>query len=571
MLSFIASILNPSNWEESITLGFLLIIIFYFLIEIIRLYLKVSTLRKEIKTIDLEKANSFEKTITLQNLWINYQSSFGFGAIEKTTEDSNDYFNENTLILNNSNFRYFLTLPNVFVGLGILGTFVGLVYGISSFNLTDSATIKGSIATLLGGMGTAFYTSIAGMSASIIFNLLEKIWFHSAYTEIKALANRLNLKYRIGKKDLEFYHHKAQLTFIQEAFGFEDEKGNIVQPKVVFSTIYRELQESTRALKSFSTDLANSIEATHQIIMNEFDQSFQKAFKETLLPVIERLDRAVDALKNEKSSSNENLINSTIEALKETMGKMMDEFKDTLSGSAKSEIENMLKILSKSAEVLTKLPDQLEKIESTIGFASKNFQDTSERSLENIKAAEEENTIQRSKSTEETNKALSQSIEVVKAAEDFVKNFAEEASKMSSSISQYQFLIESLNETGKNLYLSSMKINESIGLIGDFNQKSLESNTVLTENFEKQLQQITDMNQEHIQNYNTIRDSLNEVFDGIDKGLTGYRDHTTESINKYLSEFSDKLSRASSALSGSISELHEGLDGLNDFMGKINR
>ena len=571
MLSFIASILNPSNWEDGITIGFLLVIIIYALTEGIRLYQKVSKLREEIKSIDINKGDSFEKTVTLQNLWINYQSSFGFGPLEKTTEDSNDYFNENTLILNNSNFRYFLTLPNVFVGLGILGTFVGLVFGISSFNLTDSATIKTSIGTLLDGMGTAFYTSIAGMSTSIIFNLLEKIWFHSAYTEIKTLANKLNLKYRIEKKELEFFHHKAQLNLIQEAFGFEDEKGNIVQPKMVFSTINRELQESTRALKSFSTDLANSIDATHQIIMNEFDQSFQKAFKETLLPVIERLDRAVDALKNEKSSSNENLINSTIEALKETMGTMMDDFKDTLSGSAKSEIENMLKILSKSAEVLTTLPNQLEKIESTIDNAAKNFQDSSERSLEKSKAAEIEIDRHRSKTNEETLKALSQSIEVVKAAEDFVKKFAEEASKMSSSISQYQFLIESLNDTGKNLNLSSVKINEAVGLIGDYNQKSLESNKVLTENFERQLQQITVMNQDHIRNYNTIKDSLNEVFDGIDKGLTGYRDHTTDSINKYLSEFSDKLSRASAALSGSISELHEGLDGLNDFLGKIKR
>ncbi len=571
MLSYIASILNPANWEDGITLVFLLVIILYFLIEIIRLYLKVSTLRKEIQSIDIDKSDSFEKTVTLQNLWINYQSSFGFGILKKTTEDSNDYFNENTLILNNSNFRYFLTLPNVFVGFGILGTFVGLVFGISSFNLTDATTIKNSIGTLLDGMGTAFYTSIAGMSASIIFNLLEKIWFHSAYKEIKILANKLNVKYRIGKKELEFFQHKAQLTLIQEAFGFEDENGNIVQPKVVFSTINRELQESTRALKSFSTDLANSIEATHQIIMSEFDQSFQKAFKETLLPVIERLDRAVDALKNEKSSSNENLINSTIEALKETMGNMMDDFKDTLSGSAKSEIENMLKILSKSAEVLTKLPDQLEKIESTIGFASKSFQDTSERSLENIKTAEEENSKQRLIATGESNKALTQSIEVVKAAEDFVKKFVEEASKMSSSISQYQFLIESLNDTGKNLNLSSVKINEAVGLIGAFNQKSLESNKMLTDNFERQLQQITVMNQDHIENYNTIKDSLNEVFDGIDKGLTGYRDHTTDTINDYLSEFSDKLSLASAALSGSISELHDGLDGLNDFLGKVKR
>ncbi|WP_159439197.1 MotA/TolQ/ExbB proton channel family protein [Algoriphagus halophilus] len=519
----------------------------------------------------INSPTSFENSEMLINHWISYHSTFGFGSLNKTTEDANDYFDEHTLILNNANFRHYLTLPSVFVGIGILGTFVGLVVGISSFDLSSSSTIKDSISILLGGMSTAFYTSIAGMFTSIFFNLFEKYQFHSVYKKIKNLANGLNEEFRISKIELEKHQAQSQLALIQEAFGFQDEDGNFIKPNLVFSTIYRELQESTRALKSFSTDLANSIEATQAIIMEEFDQSFQKAFKETLLPVIQKLDAAVEALKNEKTSTNEHLISSTIEKLEKSMKEMIESFKEEISGNAKSELDNMLKTLSASSETLSNLPRLLNSFDESLKVTTAKFETIVEGTLERERINNVENDKRIKERNEDAQKIHSGALDVITKVTEFIEGFAEEAEKMSSSIKDYNYLIEKITETGDNLQSSSEKLSQSVQLNNEYNLRTAETNRQLTENFQKQLEEITRLNHDHLKNYELIQESITEVFKGIDEGLNNYRSHTVQTLNDYLGEFSNKLSKASIALSGSIDELNEGLDGLNEIFGKIRQ
>ena len=61
-------------------------------------------------------------------------------------------------------------LPGVFTAVGLLGTFVGIAIGLSDIPQGDSRTAEElgrAIDTLIGGMSTAFSTSIVGISASI--------------------------------------------------------------------------------------------------------------------------------------------------------------------------------------------------------------------------------------------------------------------------------------------------------------------------------------------------------------------------------------------------------------------
>ena len=70
-----------------------------------------------------------------------------------------------------------LQIPGTLTGLGILGTFIGLISGISSVGFSSVEAALDSIATLLGGIQTAFYTSISGVILSIVFNILNRmIW-----------------------------------------------------------------------------------------------------------------------------------------------------------------------------------------------------------------------------------------------------------------------------------------------------------------------------------------------------------------------------------------------------------
>lgn len=95
-----------------------------------------------------------------------------------------DYINDDTVTHGPGNAGLAELIPNLLTSLGILGTFMGLSRGLSSLNFADSAQLISGIPDLLSGMRFAFGTSVAGISCSLIFNMLNRISQGSSYRAI---------------------------------------------------------------------------------------------------------------------------------------------------------------------------------------------------------------------------------------------------------------------------------------------------------------------------------------------------------------------------------------------------
>jgi len=61
-------------------------------------------------------------------------------------------------------------LKSQIVSVGVLGTFVGIFIGLQAFNPDD---ITNSVNDILGGLKTAFFTSIVGMSVSTTLSIVQ--------------------------------------------------------------------------------------------------------------------------------------------------------------------------------------------------------------------------------------------------------------------------------------------------------------------------------------------------------------------------------------------------------------
>lgn len=81
-------------------------------------------------------------------------------------------------------------IPMLLTSLGILGTFIGISIGLATFNPSD---IDSSIANLLAGMKTAFYTSLAGMASSILYQSIKKTKFIHKSTPSAAATTQENI------------------------------------------------------------------------------------------------------------------------------------------------------------------------------------------------------------------------------------------------------------------------------------------------------------------------------------------------------------------------------------------
>lgn len=95
-----------------------------------------------------------------------------------------EYINED--LLDRAGKTYFNSaVSGTLTGLGILGTFLGLTMGMSSFSGNDIFTISDNIAPLLEGMKVAFHTSVYGIFFSLVFTFVYRSLMSDAYEKLQ--------------------------------------------------------------------------------------------------------------------------------------------------------------------------------------------------------------------------------------------------------------------------------------------------------------------------------------------------------------------------------------------------
>ena len=123
---------------------------------------------------------------SLRPHWQQFLLNAGQLDIRGMACDTRDYINEETAIEQPGHAQLAELIPSLLTSLGILGTFLGLMEGLTSVDFSNAEGTLTSIPVLLGGMRFAFATSVAGISCSLMFNMGNRIASgHAA----RALAN----------------------------------------------------------------------------------------------------------------------------------------------------------------------------------------------------------------------------------------------------------------------------------------------------------------------------------------------------------------------------------------------
>ena len=196
-----------------------LAIVLVFLAALVRCVLPLSRmaarLRRASRTIGTEHRQNKEKKSwndlhflgdRLQGTWTDFLQNAELRDAHGGSCDVTEYINEDTIIYATGGTRLAELTPGILVSLGILGTFLGLVMGLSGLTLSasDTSTLLAGMEKLIAGMSTAFLTSIAGVVASIAFNLLNNHY--------------------VGKCEKIFWQKGTPLQALQLYYATEDGK-----------------------------------------------------------------------------------------------------------------------------------------------------------------------------------------------------------------------------------------------------------------------------------------------------------------------------------------------------------
>ncbi|MEG0384234.1 MAG: MotA/TolQ/ExbB proton channel family protein [Solibacillus sp.] len=103
----------------------------------------------------------------------------------------------------------------VHTSLGVLGTFIGLTFGLSGLDTLDPEQLRGGIENLISGMTTAFVTSVFGVILSLIWIFIDRKITMKLEDEIDWHANELSLL--LNADDEEIFLNRLEKISAQQA------------------------------------------------------------------------------------------------------------------------------------------------------------------------------------------------------------------------------------------------------------------------------------------------------------------------------------------------------------------
>ena len=552
--------------------------------------------------------------------WKRYRRTF-VDSLEKTEEEAAQFFNERTIVGGHLNLRYWKAVPNILIGVGILGTFVGLTYGISSFETADVNKVRTSIEELLSGMSTAFVSSIAGMLLSILFNILEKVRFGQLFHGIRQLCSELDSRFAFTEADRRDLHRREERELLVDLFGYEVD-GHEILPSHVLRDLRQEAREQSKTLKSFSTDLADGImisTLTIEKLGENLGEAFQLAMQRQLTPTMKGVEDAVQELQEQKAASNENMVQGVVDQLSDTLEDISGQFRESLSGGAIDQLEHTAETIGETSELLNTFKTGFESMAENLKASLEDMaQKTGEEAQLATMTMRQETESAAKTMREETGAAAAAMREQSEGAARALRSEMEKVSEhvggeirilqeQSASLldnqqqnaQTVQNLLQEGNRVAERLKNTASGLDETIQRMRQMSQ-ALDKATVNTQKSAKALEVSTmdlkehreswlhaeketlgeltaavrdmkELSSQYVQQYKIIQSGLKDIFGELEEGLSAYQNTTRESINNYLSSFSENLQTATNALSGTVSALDEGFEDLHEVLDKLSR
>jgi ABC-type transporter Mla subunit MlaD len=206
-----------------------------------------SVLALEGKSPPAELKKVFVNDLRLAHLWSEYQDTLHVQREEhegqmlvtavRSTVPAEAFFNNQFVVDSRLRTEFFKHLPGIFTGLGIIGTFTGLISGLANFKVSDNAaTVRESLESLMHSVGEAFLISAAAITAAMAVTFFEKFLLAALYRKSEEIAHAIDARFDGGAGE----EYLSRLVTASEA--------SASQTKILKDALVKELGDILREL-----------------------------------------------------------------------------------------------------------------------------------------------------------------------------------------------------------------------------------------------------------------------------------------------------------------------------------
>ncbi len=275
----------------------------------------------------------------LYPVWCEYLNSRNFADSNyHNASPLEDYINEDTVISEPGRQALSDAVPGLMVSLGFLGTLVGLMMGLSDFDMTNTETTMSAIRQVISGMRYAFTTSIVGVIFSVCYSLLARAVQGSARSTLS-----------------HFYEVMHKQSGVQA-----------VDPMTQIA-IYQ--QEQTALVQAMAEDLTGAMTDRLGAVLEMALQPLQSSLDEFVSVSTQEQTRAVDAMVQRFVTSMDTALSGELSRLRQVLSQTNQWQEDTARYVGEI-IEGMRSMSSDIMQVQQLAQSLIVKFDSYVGRIS---------------------------------------------------------------------------------------------------------------------------------------------------------------------------------------------------------
>lgn len=196
----------------------------------------------------------------------------------RATALADNFFSEQAVVDIRLKTEYYKHLPGILTGLGIIGTFLGLIIGLRKFKIPpDIKDVQVPLEALIQSVGHAFYVSAVAIMLAMLFTWVEKSLVSRRYRQVESLRELVDSLFKsgAGEEYLERLVAAAETSATQAAH---------IKNALVAD------------LKEILTTLATQQIAAQAQHTGQMSADVGKAISESLGPPMEAISKAVQGV-----------------------------------------------------------------------------------------------------------------------------------------------------------------------------------------------------------------------------------------------------------------------------------
>ena len=102
------------------------------------------------------------------------------------------YFTEQALVDSPLQSNFYKHTPGILTGVGIIGTFTGLIAGLVGFDVSNPERVQAELSQLVQTVGHAFLVSALAITLAMVFTWIEKSVLTGRYRQVEELQQWLD-------------------------------------------------------------------------------------------------------------------------------------------------------------------------------------------------------------------------------------------------------------------------------------------------------------------------------------------------------------------------------------------